>query len=564
LFQLPLTTKALLLDLDGVIVDTSSFEKRIVEDFIGEEILESLWEQCFPLPLHSFLHQLSEEGSLGLSWENINEITSLLQARREEEAMPLVPGILNLISLAKESDLVVAVVSNNPAEHTEKILENIGLSYLPVFGIDDVDPKPKGDIYLHAASELGFLPSECLALEDSEIGVAAARDAGIKVYALSGFNIGADSHYRSLKESKIFLRPGLSEKSVIDTGSNFLSHMVEHILWRIGFSADIYWNSDNYYQLGKDLMSALLPEGEKKKGLMATTLDGSLSRVEIGGEGFFLDAPDWFAALPVEDLPSGESLLDLLFAISEVIGIRAEILAIDDPHHAWESLFRSLGAAIADTYFIREGEGNFPAASFTRETAESLTRVELGVGEKVTVSVFDRGEERKSGWSDMLASLVPFSPTVRFENKGFFSSHVVAEDIGIALGSAFRLAAEQMIKEEGIRGFAFKEEGGILLSLSFEGRSGFFQTVKGDDPEAIMEKDFSQKLDNGLLLEDLDDFFLGFSWGMGVTIAIARSGDDPKEEWQQIYENFAGALRELFLPFPERKGVIVGTKANLF
>lgn len=46
---------------------------------------------------------------------------------------------------------------------------------------DVVKPKPEPDIYLKAIERLGALPSECLILEDSNIGIQAASDAGAHV-----------------------------------------------------------------------------------------------------------------------------------------------------------------------------------------------------------------------------------------------------------------------------------------------------------------------------------------------------------------------------------------------
>lgn len=38
--------------------------------------------------------------------------------------------------------------------------------------------KPKPYIYLHTAVELGFFPSQCVAIEDSHAGVTAGKEAG--------------------------------------------------------------------------------------------------------------------------------------------------------------------------------------------------------------------------------------------------------------------------------------------------------------------------------------------------------------------------------------------------
>jgi HAD superfamily hydrolase (TIGR01509 family) len=47
-------------------------------------------------------------------------------------------------------------------------------------------PKPAPDLYLHAARGLHVDPTECVVVEDSPSGVAAARAAGMKVYGYAG------------------------------------------------------------------------------------------------------------------------------------------------------------------------------------------------------------------------------------------------------------------------------------------------------------------------------------------------------------------------------------------
>jgi HAD superfamily hydrolase (TIGR01509 family) len=46
--------------------------------------------------------------------------------------------------------------------------------------------KPAPDLFLHAAARMGVPPAECLVLEDSEMGVLAARAAGMMVWHFTG------------------------------------------------------------------------------------------------------------------------------------------------------------------------------------------------------------------------------------------------------------------------------------------------------------------------------------------------------------------------------------------
>ncbi len=56
-----------------------------------------------------------------------------------------------------------------------------------IFSTTDVaNGKPAPDLFLHAAERLGVEPEACAVVEDSRYGVAAARTAGMRVFAYAG------------------------------------------------------------------------------------------------------------------------------------------------------------------------------------------------------------------------------------------------------------------------------------------------------------------------------------------------------------------------------------------
>lgn len=81
----------------------------------------------------------------------------------------------------------LAVASSSDCVELEKILETVGMrsSFEQVIGGDLVSrKKPDPEIYLKTASLLSLAPQECVAFEDSESGLAAAKDAGMFVVAV--------------------------------------------------------------------------------------------------------------------------------------------------------------------------------------------------------------------------------------------------------------------------------------------------------------------------------------------------------------------------------------------
>jgi HAD superfamily hydrolase (TIGR01509 family) len=111
-----------------------------------------------------------------------------------EEALlgvPARPGALELVEAVRAAGLPVGVASNSARTFVERVLSVAGLldgHFDVVVTANDVqNPKPAPDLYLAACMALGADPERSAALEDSAIGAAAARAAGMYVIAVPYF-----------------------------------------------------------------------------------------------------------------------------------------------------------------------------------------------------------------------------------------------------------------------------------------------------------------------------------------------------------------------------------------
>jgi beta-phosphoglucomutase len=85
--------------------------------------------------------------------------------------------------------VTVAIVSGSARSEIEPVIGAAGLSSAieTIVAAEDVpNGKPAPDGYLRALELLGADASEAVALEDSEVGVAAAKAAGLRCYAVLG------------------------------------------------------------------------------------------------------------------------------------------------------------------------------------------------------------------------------------------------------------------------------------------------------------------------------------------------------------------------------------------
>lgn len=111
--------------------------------------------------------------------------TDIFMAMVEDGRMPLRPGVRRLVgeALAGGAQVAVCSTSNERAVSTivRVLLGDAIAQKMRVFAGDCV-PKKKPDpaIYLLAAEELGVNPQRCVVIEDSRIGLLAARAAGMR------------------------------------------------------------------------------------------------------------------------------------------------------------------------------------------------------------------------------------------------------------------------------------------------------------------------------------------------------------------------------------------------
>lgn len=100
-----------------------------------------------------------------------------------EEGLPWLPGAQELLENLVAAGIPLALVTNTRRDLTERALNSIGRHYfsVTVCGDEVAHPKPAPDPYRRAAELLGFTSSQCLAVEDSVTGTAAAEAAGCPV-----------------------------------------------------------------------------------------------------------------------------------------------------------------------------------------------------------------------------------------------------------------------------------------------------------------------------------------------------------------------------------------------
>ncbi|KAH0459131.1 hypothetical protein IEQ34_011945 [Dendrobium chrysotoxum] len=208
---------ALLFDCDGVLVDTEkdghriSFNETFDEKELGVTWDVDLYGELLKIGggkerMTAYFNQVgwpekapkTEEQRVGFVASLHKRKTELFMALIEKKLLPLRPGVERLIDDALAKGVKVAVCSTSNEKAVSAIVSFLlgseRADKIKIFA-GDVVPRKKPDpaIYLLAANTFGIEPSSCVVVEDSAIGLAAAKAAGMKcIITKSGYTAEED------------------------------------------------------------------------------------------------------------------------------------------------------------------------------------------------------------------------------------------------------------------------------------------------------------------------------------------------------------------------------------
>lgn len=204
--------KAVFFDQDGVIVDTERDGHRVAFNRTFAEFgFKVEWDQE---TYHALLQvgggkermrYAYENGGYGVPVEDIEGTIEQMHRRKtdifvemiQNNELPLRPGVHRLMKEINEAGLVLGICTTSNERAAATITGGLlkGIRFDFVLAGDVVkNKKPDPEIYLLALAIAGVQPDECLVVEDSHIGVSAAKAAGMKVIAtVNGYTRAEDT-----------------------------------------------------------------------------------------------------------------------------------------------------------------------------------------------------------------------------------------------------------------------------------------------------------------------------------------------------------------------------------
>ncbi|WP_240135496.1 HAD family hydrolase [Streptomyces sp. MUM 178J] len=200
-------------DNDGVLVDSEPISNVILAGYLTELGHPTSYEDSLRDYMGSALHRIHDlvrERTGRLLPDDFNETFHARVFAAFERELVAVEGVTEVLEKLVADEAPYCVASSGSHQRIAVGHRKTGLDRWfkggNVFSAEDVGRgKPAPDLFLHAAERMGTAPERCVVVEDSPLGVQAARAAGMDVYGFTAMTSaeklpGAQGYFRGMRE----------------------------------------------------------------------------------------------------------------------------------------------------------------------------------------------------------------------------------------------------------------------------------------------------------------------------------------------------------------------------
>lgn len=183
--------KALIFDLDGTLADTMPVHylayKNILIEY-GIDFSPDLFASMAGIPAVGTIHKINELFGTNMNAEEIG----LLKEREYEKLMHKMKPIEPVVNLMKNyhQKMPMSVGTGGYYRLAWKTMKMLGLdNYIDILvSNEEVNhPKPHPETFLKCAERMGVAPEFCQVFEDGELGMQAAKAAGMQATLVTDF-----------------------------------------------------------------------------------------------------------------------------------------------------------------------------------------------------------------------------------------------------------------------------------------------------------------------------------------------------------------------------------------
>jgi beta-phosphoglucomutase len=184
--------RGVLFDMDGVLVDSEPYickAAMMMFEEIGIKVTSDDFIPFVGTGENRYIGGVAEKHSIEIDIIKAKARTYQIYQEIVRQKLKPLPGVFEFISACRNKGLRLALATSADRIKMEVNLRELGLSEgifnSIVTGLDVENKKPKPDIYIRAAQNIGLNPEDCLVVEDAVSGIKAGRSAGCRCLAVT-------------------------------------------------------------------------------------------------------------------------------------------------------------------------------------------------------------------------------------------------------------------------------------------------------------------------------------------------------------------------------------------
>jgi HAD superfamily hydrolase (TIGR01509 family) len=194
-----MAVRALIFDCDGTLAETEEAHRKAFNLAFAEAGLDWCWTVDRYRELlrvtggrERIAHYMAEEGLSGVDIPALHEAKNSHYAHLVQSgAVALRQGVFPMMEAAQSAGVAIAIATTTTRSNLDSLIRATRLSGIDfaalVTGEDVVRKKPDPEVYRIALDRLSLPAGKCMAFEDSENGLLAARGAGLKTVVTPSF-----------------------------------------------------------------------------------------------------------------------------------------------------------------------------------------------------------------------------------------------------------------------------------------------------------------------------------------------------------------------------------------
>ena len=188
--------KAVIFDMDGVIIDSEPMHNKAYHDMfdeVGIDVTDELYESFTGQSTINICKHLCDHFGLLETPEDLVAIKRKHYKRffESNSELALIDGVFDLIKDYYTNGLKLVLASSASMTSIKQIFNRFDLNqyFIAKFSGGDLkQSKPHPEIFIKAANATGFSTGECMVIEDSTNGILAAKAANIYCVGYDSFH----------------------------------------------------------------------------------------------------------------------------------------------------------------------------------------------------------------------------------------------------------------------------------------------------------------------------------------------------------------------------------------